>query len=288
MSPGEDWVDDLYSKLPYRRLAAARMLVRNADQINTAELISLMQKESVQQIRNVFERVVEQRTINGENQVFSDAGTGDSTTENAGEIRHLIATVRHELRPIVGRIRSRASKEMINFEDSRTSKEIDALREKIESFESLLLPDDELYIEAIDLRTLLEDCCRGDDALIAISSEQAGASPEIYTDRSLFDTMLDNIYRNSLEAASETPDHHIDVRWGSTNLDFWISVSNRFNGVSFDKGELLGRGRSSKKQHDGIGMATIDHIASRLGLQYKIEGTSGIAISTIGGRLRYQ
>ncbi len=87
----------------------------------------------------------------------------------------------------------------------------------------------------------------------------------------IFGILMDN----ALEAAAESPDRKIDVKFSVEENVQKISISNTYEG-EIDREKIVQRGFSSKEGHSGIGLYEVNHIVnanSRLSLETRVGKT---------------
>ncbi|MFT4468528.1 GHKL domain-containing protein [Arthrobacter sulfonylureivorans] len=200
--------------------------------------------------------------------------------ENASSI------IRHETEPVIGLLRSAASKEVIGFESSQTNTRIEILRRRIASVALLLQINRPIQYEEVHLPNFLAEI------LETYSSEsvRVGAFTEYGRDRittnpNLLRLVLDNALRNAVDASSEVgTSAYATVSCEQTDVDFWIKISNPFSGDKLERSDVIDLGRSSKGSARGTGMSLIDIALRRMDYDWNLVGRSGIAHFTIWGK----
>ncbi|MCR8897886.1 GHKL domain-containing protein [Gordonia sp. GONU] len=196
----------------------------------------------------------------------------------------LAALIRHELSPAVGWIRLAADEEITSFADSKTNDAVKKLQRRIDGLVALIKSNEDLNLRRVHISGLLFD--NWPDTLTAPAIEPADGCKdiEIETDEGLFGLLLSNVFQNAIDASfsvSESP--QVQIRWGHTERDYWIRVTNPFGGNTFHLDDVLSVGNSSKRAHQGQGLALVDDIAATLGLTISLEGVGGIASFSITG-----
>lgn len=278
---------NLTSDSPSDRAKAASWLVQHPHEISVTELIRALQSESVPQVRRNLLRVLETRQK--QSSTNQDRPDRPLTEPRANETRQqndvdLAALIRHELSPAVGWIRLAADEEIASFADSKTNEAVKKLQRRIDGLVALVKSNEDLNLRRVHISGLLFD--NWPDTLTAPTIDPAEGCKdiEIETDEGLFGLLLSNVFQNAIDASfavAESP--QVQIMWGHTEGDYWIRVTNPFAGSTFHLDDVLPVGSSSKRSHQGQGLALVADIATTLGLAISLEGIGGIASFSITG-----
>ncbi len=174
----------------------------------------------------------------------------------------------HEIGPKIGRVALAASEEVPNYEQSRTKQRVAGLQTIFEGIQALKDATTSAKVEQFDLADLVEEVVSQELQGGMLPPSLVGMRPAVVTtDRRILTLALCNGIRNAIEAVKENPslvtnDGTINdaapvvVTWGMTDIECWVSVIDRGNGLvgsvtTFDIG------RTSKIGHIGFGLAML-------------------------------
>ncbi|WP_163888740.1 GHKL domain-containing protein [Mycolicibacterium hippocampi] len=264
-------------------------LLQHPQQISTRDLIQAIQAETVPRLRKTLIEVLEIRqkaSVSGAGD-REEVDTGvDGTSQRSSLPDHadVAALIRHELSGPVGWIRLAAADEIPSFATSMTNDAIRKLQRRIDGLVTMIKASEPLKIQRLSLpHVLIENWPYTRDSVL-ISPANDASSDDIDTDEGLFALMLSNIFQNAMDAALEVEDEpKIHIAWGCTERDFWVRVTNPFKGDRLSLDDVVPVGSSSKKAHQGRGLALIRTVGDRLGLRVSLEGVSGTASFTFSG-----
>ena len=97
--------------------------------------------------------------------------------------------------------------------------------------------------------------------------------------------LLSNVFQNAIDASIDaTGQVNTQVTWGYTDRNYWVRVTNPFQGNRFSLADVVDIGNSSKLAHQGQGLSLIKLVAGRLGLFVTLEGASGTASFSMSGQ----
>lgn len=283
--PTIDWLDDsLNSQSPSERLRAAAWIKANPEVVDARVLIRAMQRESVPQIRQVFNDVLATReTLTA---AMATDRPKDGVSPSRGDIPELARLIRHELSPPIGWIRKAANREVTDFSRSATSDAVNRLERRIDALIALIRAGSDLELVECDLESALRECWpdTATEPRFVPSPDLGEHKALVVTDVGLFEILLANVYQNAIDASMETDEERpIEVNWSVVGERFWVRVSNPFAGTQFDVQDVETTGISTKSGHQGIGMALIKTATEKLGYGFRIAGRSGVATFTLTG-----
>ncbi|MBO0985273.1 GHKL domain-containing protein [Rathayibacter sp. SD072] len=290
-SEGLEASQSLESKSPSHRATAAQWLLQHPQAISARVLMNALQAETVPQVRRLLLQVMELRQAQGgslrnDSRVERGSGSPESVpTRQVGGSVDVAALVRHELSPAVGWIRLAADDEIDSFASSRTNDAIRKLQRRIDGLVAIIKSNEDLNLQRLSLPHVLMDNWPDSRLVPDITSVGNEQIVEIETDEGLFSMLLSNVYQNAIDAAGGTEQvTGTRIVWGCTDQNFWVRVTNPFNGNRFDLIDVVDVGSSSKKAHQGRGLSLIQTVAERLGYSISLGGVSGIASFTLTGR----
>ena len=283
----EAWIEDaLSSSSPSQRLKAAAWIKTNPEVVDTQILMRAMQRETVPQIRQLFNDVLLARDSLASPRSVTPAYAGGSDHGNVPELARLI---RHELSPPIGWIRKAAGAEVGEYPRSRTNDAINRLERRLDALVALIRKESDLELSECDLERALREFWPDmtAEATFSVAPDLGGRPASLTTDIGLLEILLANVYQNAIDAALESgDDRRIEVSWSVVGERFWVRVSNPFSGAQFDVQDVETTGISTKSGHQGIGMSLIKTAAEKLGYGFRIAGRSGLATFTLTGGIR--
>lgn len=282
----------LTSTAPSDRAKAAGWLVRHPHKITTRALMNALQNETVPQVSRLLLQTLKSRqgpadtSRKGLNVPGRDADTRASDIDVAGsEQVDVAALVRHELSPVVGWIRLAAHSEIESFGTSKTNDAVRKLQRRIDGLVAIIKSGEELNLHRFSLPHVLVENWPDTDTPLAVTPSREEDSIEIETDEGLFAMLLSNVFQNAIDASIDaTGQVNTQVTWGYTDRNYWVRVTNPFQGNRFSLADVVDIGNSSKLAHQGQGLSLIKLVAGRLGLFVTLEGASGTASFSMSGQ----
>jgi signal transduction histidine kinase len=174
----------------------------------------------------------------------------------------------HELAPKLGVLKSCLIREIAEYNDSDSIKQMDGILQIFDALKSLrksALPPE---TQEIDLSQLIKDT-GSDEVGDEVTIHFEGTQPCITKcDPALLRLALSNGFRNAYESLSELPEDIpkiMVVSWGLTDIDCWISVIDEGSGLK-DSAEAAFRiGTTNKSGHTGFGMGIMRQAMESLG-----------------------
>ena len=278
----------LSSGSPHVRLKAARLLARDAQPADLPVLRQAQQVETVSYVQTSLGRAVN-RLSNLPMPVQSDPADefevpeqvrrqikSQATEEVAGQLLHEIASP-------IGLLAVSASREIPDFEDSKTKRHLENLQRIFTAIEQLKCASAAPKPTQFDLAELLSDVVLTEVAEKPVDVSLHGPQPLVITsDQALVRLAVSNGVRNAVEAVGEClsdEPHSIVVTWGETNVDYWVAVLDRGSGIVGPSELAYEIGKTTKKGHSGFGLAIARQAVETLG------GTSMLQPAAEGGAL---
>lgn len=280
----------LESSAPSERAKSAGWLVQHPHEIATRDLMNALQAETVPQVRRMLLHALELRQKSSQStqtEANSNSSKSKRGLEKGSEKEpqaDVGALIRHELSPAIGWIRLAADGEIADFKTSKTNDAVQKLQRRIQGLIAVIKSNEELDRNNLTIPKALSDNWPDSRYDPIAQLRDAAEEIEIVTDDGLFSILVSNIFQNAIDASMEVGGiPHVEVDWGHTAHDYWIRVSNPFNGERFNLADVLDVGNSSKPSHQGQGLSLVRLVAERLGMAIDLEGLSGIASFTISG-----
>ncbi|WP_162251535.1 MULTISPECIES: ATP-binding protein [unclassified Nocardioides] len=278
----------LRSLAPSDRARHAAWLLQNPRDVTTRELMEALQHESVPRLRILLLEVLEARQHETTSAAL-DRDVSPDAVASAALLPELdiAALIRHELSPAVGWVRLAADGEIENFHGSSTDKAVRKLQRRVDGLVALIKSSTALNLRDVELPAVFLDYWPDAATVPRIEVSSDIGSIEVQTDEGLFSLLMTNVFQNAIDAAAEVSERgEVTVVWGCTDHNYWVRVSNPFDGDRLALSDVLQVGNSSKPAHQGQGLALIQMAAQRLGIAINLEGQSGTAAFTLSGARR--
>lgn len=284
----DDFKEALASELPSARMRAAQWAVEGL--LNSEHerlLIDAVARESVPRIRVVLSNALKQFTRTAAE--APEYSTGESRENHMVEVlEDLSGIISHEMQPVIGWVRFAANKELPDFEVSATNRALEALRRRVDGLAALAAAHRVPVRKIVSLAEVLSSSRSMEHPTSMFTLDQADhPSDDILTDPGLLSLILTNAIQNAVYAVRELPSQEGQVHI-STNVNetmFWLTVSNRFTGTSFEYSNVSASGRTSKHGHRGLGTKIIELASERLGYEFDLRAVgSTVTFSLRGNR----
>ncbi|MDF9751458.1 GHKL domain-containing protein [Arthrobacter sp. ES3-54] len=282
----------LESPLASERGTAAQALLSSEEQLPIDVLVTALEKETVPMVRDRLRLLMKKRPANSSAPTESAVTDTLSDTESMRTLEELLGNagsiIRHETEPAIGLLRRAATRDIENFKKSETNAQIEILRETIDSVVLLLNINRPSATKTISLDEFMEKLIERQGLASDVDFDRIADNDGknlLTTNPGLLDLALVNALRNAFEARSLSESQSkIRLSYELGPSDFWIKVSNPFDGTTLAQEDVLIVGASSKGSSRGLGMRTIDLVAKRLGYGWSISGIGGIVHFTIWGK----
>lgn len=175
----------------------------------------------------------------------------------------------HEIGAKIGLIDLYAQKEIQNYSESKTRKNVGYLQSIFEGIEHLRSASAVPKIAEFSLAGLVDEIIDIESEGKAVSISRIGERPAMaLSDPGLLSLAISNGVRNGIEAALATKTASCDERfgtsissttdvivsWGTTDTDHWLTVIDNGQGLS-DGNRVFDVGATTKTGHVGFGLA---------------------------------
>jgi hypothetical protein len=274
---------------PFTRIQAAQWLAEHASPEARLPLTNALNRETVPQVRRHLNEALARAM--GSGGPAPAPSTGGVNTSDRELLIYLGGLIHHETEPAVGWLRLAAEEEIRDFADSETSSAIETLRRRINGVAAIARVNKPPEIRRVSLSGLVEaEVPRSSSRARAVTFASLEGEDDIDTDPDLMSTMLGNAIVNGLHAATKAGVLEADavvIEAGISDRDFWITLTNRFAGSSFEMSEMGGIGTSTKTGGRGLGLLAMRTAAERLGYFINVSGAGGIATTAIRGPRRH-
>lgn len=266
-------LQQLRSTSPHERLKAAQFFAKHFTQTDLPNLHAARNRESVAYVKRRLDAAIER----------AEGSTGDTqrsgatvepevpeilrTEIRAKAVEWVSGTLLHELEPIIGQLRTAATREVPQFEDSRVKAHLDQLERVFLGIYCLREATATPRIEEFDLAFLIKDIIAQEGAEKIVSPQ--GQQPfVISSDPRLLTLAICNGLRNAVEAVEsvleETGGHPIVITWGITDVDYWIAILDQGPGIVGLAEGAFNIGTTTKRGHIGFGLAIARQAISTL------------------------
>ncbi|MEW6160248.1 MAG: HAMP domain-containing sensor histidine kinase [Verrucomicrobiota bacterium] len=251
----------LSSKSSDDRLRAARFLARQGQEDDVPAIQTALTSESnrwaksamtkaIAVLRNQPAPVAAQIGAEGEDERSIEQIYADAVEETTQRLVH-------EIRPIVGRLDVYASREVPNYDSTKTKAEWTRLQELLTAIDKLGQAASAPVYKEFDLAELLERIISSETDTLQCKIQVAGNKPFVMIGAAdLIQLVVANAIRNALEAMEGVaPPEPVVVNWGATDRDYWIAVLDRGRGLPSGFSKVFEIGTTTKKGHLGMGLA---------------------------------
>lgn len=269
----------LESPRAHDRLLAARFLERTASVEDVDLIQKALRKENVSWIRNSLAAAVERANgsfadepnVEGDVSAESSRHLSDRQIEEiyGNALQETTSQLLHEIEPLLGIARLYAEREVTNFDQSKTKKQLDMLDSLLTAISKLRNATTPASATEIELFTLLREAKEQEGAGHEVEIQLAGPSPLIVlADRGRLWIAITNGLRNAIEATELLESNQrrpIVVNWNQTDHDYWVSIIDIGVGITASLDRIFEIGTSSKRNHVGMGLPTARQALSSMG-----------------------
>ena len=282
----EEALSQLASGSAHLRRTAARVLVRDAQAGDLPALRSARANEVDSYARGSLDRAVARLT---DALPTTEVQVPDETEESLRSRRQIQARAAewiaglllHELASPIGLLAYAASREVPDYERSRTKSHIVTLQMVFAAIEQLRKASATPKPAEFDLAALINEIVSTEFSEVAENIALHGPQPLLLvSDAALLRFAICNGLRNAVEAVSAGASEYLSppvvVTWGETDVDYWVAVLDRGPGLSAPLEAVLGVGKTTKKGHSGFGLpialSAIEALGGTVTLQAASDG----------------
>jgi len=262
---------------------AIEWFVANASFRHQPTLTEALEAESVPSLRRQLSVAVRKARTGDEARV-AHPHSYEQDPISSEILESLASLIRHETEPVIGWLRRSAAHEIgAGYDDSETFKNIDLLRQRLGGLEALAAAHRVPRWTRVSLAQILSDCRPPD---LTTNNGSSPTDDAVDTDVGLMTIIIGNALQNAQEATAALEDGTVWIEFGVTDRDFWISITNRFEGQSFELDQVAHTGTSSKTSHKGLGVSAMRLAAERLGYEISLSAKGGTAFFSLRGSRR--
>lgn len=256
----------LSSTDPRERLEAARYLAENSQNSHIEIIEPALAVETVAWVRSALRRALQRVRPDSPN--FDKASSNELTAMYAAQIysdalETTAAQIIHEIEPILGSLRLAAESEVPVFDGSDTQRGLDRLDALVAGLSRLRRAASAPKVEELALDRYIYDWIEEEThADVPIRMLRAGPQGCIVDgDKGLIYLCFVNGLRNAIDATKglevkETTYPDITINWGTTDIDYWVSIVDSGVGFRGNVARAFEIGSTSKAGHLGMGLAT--------------------------------
>lgn len=287
----DQWLASLASNLPSERMKAAQWAMDNELEKDSGRvLLEALSRERVPRIQKALTLAIHRFQNNGPMELQKSVDGATQQPDVAKILNELSGMIRHEMQPAIGWVRLAAHKELPDFQTSATNKAIEALRRRMDGLADLAAAQRLPYRQMVSLTEAVTACISTEYPTTMFKVESSDQpSDEIHTDPGLLSLILSNALQNAADASRDLPSGENPVLI-ATNVDpkrFWLTISNRFAGASFEYSSVAATGRTSKHGHRGLGTRVMELAVDRLGYEFELRASGSTVTFSLRGN-RYE
>jgi signal transduction histidine kinase len=284
----ESAIESLAATSPHERLKAARFFARGGQSEDLLLLRKARRVEVVSYVQASLDRAIARLSNMAPSSTPDPAGEFDVPEDVKRQLRSqavdwVAGLLLHEVASPIGLVKRSASREINDFDASRTKRHLENLERIFESIEQLKGATATPKPERFDLAETIAEIVNVEPNSTGIEISLVGPKPMvILSDPTLVRLVVRNGFQNAIEAASlSIPTHPapVVINWGETDVDYWVSVLDRGPGIVGSTEAAFGIGKTTKSGHSGFGLAISRQAIETLG------GTVTLEPAVQGGAL---
>ncbi len=260
----------LASSSSHDRVVGARLLSRTARPGDRERIAAALAAETVVWVRKALEDAL-RKASDGRTPTVVMTGAFEEPDpreeDSARAWAEAVASLLHEINPILGLLRVDAPREIADYERSRCKAHVDRLAAVLQAFGDLgHASATRPQVEEFDLAECLRASVEGLGEQNPFEVEFNGPTPCLADgDARLLDLCITNAIRNAIEAQRAAKvETALLVAWGVTDRDYWVSILDRGVGLPASFIHAFDVGKTSKKAHRGLGLAIARRAARSL------------------------
>lgn len=282
------------SETASERFLAAQFFIKAPSSDVKNILISQRRVELVRHVKMALDKALHNIEKNSVQDIKDIDTQIDEKTEKARDnflkakaIDEFAGIILHELAPKIGMLKVNAEREIKNFDESATKRNIASLSRIFQAIEALRKSASNPESEEFDLAQIIKDVATEENRNnIHITFE--GTQPcVIKSDKNILCLALSNSVRNSLESLEFVTDPNsakeLTLCWGTNNEETWISIIDTGVGLIGTPADAFKIGTTNKDNHTGFGLAIITQALETLGGQVTL-----VNIETGGAKMDFR
>jgi len=283
----DDFLTSLGSELPSERMWAAQWALDHFLPPTYQQLmVEALARERVPRIQTIMALALNQFDRTRADKAVDEVRASGEALVAVQILDELAGVIRHELQPAIGWVRFAANREVSEFDTSATNRAVEALRRRVDGLAELAAANRLPARRMLSLREAVAISLAPTfpESMFSVEPNDE-ASDEIMTDPGLLSLILSNALQNAAEACVDMPPGEASVLI-TTNIDqkmFWLTITNRFVGASFEYSSVSATGRSSKHGHRGLGTRIIELAAGRLGYDFELRASGATVTFSLRG-----
>jgi C4-dicarboxylate-specific signal transduction histidine kinase len=265
-------------------------LILTAEKSDIKTLKRARQFETVAHVRASLDRALDRLAITSvhpENEASAEFDVPDEVRRQieTKAIEWVAGLILHEIASPIGLVRKTAAREITDYENSKPKRHLDMLQRIFEAVDHLKTATVVPRPSEFDLAKMISDVISAEADGSKSSPTLLGPKPLLVrSDPALLRLALCNGVRNAIEAVADVGSneaHPIVITWGVTDVDYWISVLDKGQGLAGSSQSAFEVGTTTKPAHTGFGLAIARQAMKTLA------GDVSLQPSTTGGA-RYE
>lgn len=275
-------ITSLTSAIPNERLRAVRRLAKGGDRSLVGELRYAREREPDSWVQTAMDQLLRNWQDDGAAITRGQSWitiAAESTLEDirAEAIQTVTQTLLHEIRPLIGDLKTAARRELNEqFASSRTSALIERTKDLLATIQKFHEAAAAPCFVEFDLSDAISRCISlaGFDTTRVLNARQD--SVNAVGDPDLLTLALVNALKNAVEA-SENTDARVIINCAVTDTEAWVVVLDEGVGLpdGIDDGWKPGRTNKSKERHFGWGLSIAQRAVHSLGGIIKLSPRDG-------------
>lgn len=256
-------------------MEAARYFAKHAEAAHEQQLREAIASESVLWIKGALRRALARISATPELDPSIGSINRDDLPEGfaaqvyADALETTASQIMHEIEPLLGSLRLAAEAEVRNFDGSATRRGLDRLDDFLAALSRLRRAASAPKMEEFSLDEVVQRCIQDTPAPDGIQIQKSGPQPCIVVgDSSLVSLAFANGLRNAIEATNalptDAPRMAITVAWGTTDVDYWVSIVDLGIGFKGNVQRAFDIGTTTKPGNLGMGLATASLAATSM------------------------
>ncbi|EOW0796653.1 sensor histidine kinase [Vibrio vulnificus] len=271
-------IEGFSAKKPNEQLLLLQKLSSYLDEANSEEILKAIDSTDSNYLKNILNSHLSKmisREFEAHNELKSDPKQDiDIEAIRSEAFAESISQVLHELEPIIGPLMVHATKEIENFEDSNTAKDLVLLEETMQSFEDWIKVEKSVRYSMVSISELVakEASSLSEQCEIKINSTLS-ESLSFVTDKSMVRIIVSNALRNAIQAtdSAKYESSPILINAGVTDRSLWLSIIDNGEGLRGEKEMLMKSKFTTKPGNKGMGLAILNKAVLALSGEWELK-----------------
>jgi len=265
-------IEMLASRSVTERLSAARYFQKHGTRADLDRLNRAIKIERVYWIRAALQASISR--LQTPSTIISPIPQVDENQDELARDAHskaieeVAGILLHELRSVVGAVRIHSSREIPDFQASKTNEAIERLRALLDAIRRLKKAASLPEVVEFDLHSLVASLVRDEESASSHEIKLAGPRPfAVRADPDALYMAIANGLRNAIEAATAqdaTRPPEVSVTWGKAGGECFLAILDSGPGLPDNSSLIAQIGTTNKLGHFGFGLATAQQVMDSL------------------------